>query len=105
MAAITVKQVTELAGVSVATVSRVFNDSSVVGSETRERVLAAAERLNYRPNRLARSLRKQLSQSIALVVPDIKNAFFSAIAHEIEEIAFQDGYALLTCNTNDEPLR
>lgn len=97
----TIKDVARQAGVSIATVSRVLNDKESVDPALRKKVLAATAALGFRANRLARNFRKRSARAIALVVPDIKNPFFAAVAHEIEQAAFQQGYTLLICNTND----
>jgi LacI family transcriptional regulator len=97
----TIRDVASRAGVSVATVSRVLNGKGSVDPTLRERVLAAAEALEFRANRLALSFRRRSTNFIALVVPDIKNFFFAAVSHEIEEEAFRHGYILFTCNTSD----
>lgn len=101
----TIKDVAELAGVSVATVSRVLNGNAYVKGAVRQRVVASAEQLNYRPNRIARSLRTQRSKTIAVVVPDIQNRFFVALERELENYAFDEGYTVLVCNTGDNPDR
>jgi LacI family transcriptional regulator len=101
----TVKDVAHHAGVSVATVSRVLNGSTVVDSELRQRVLAAVTHLRYRPNRLARNLRTKTTKTIAIVVPDIENPFFVSVARGLEEVAFREGYTVLVCNTDDDPDR
>ncbi|MCZ7544668.1 MAG: LacI family transcriptional regulator [Anaerolineae bacterium] len=72
----TVKDVAELAGVSTATVSRVLNNSPKVSDDTRAKVAWAMEQLDYRPNRIARNLRKQSTQAIGVIIPDIQNHFF-----------------------------
>ena len=105
LARVTIKDVAAKAGVSTATVSRVLNSLAGVDSSLERRVRAAMQSLNYRPNRVARSLRNGLSQFIALVVPDIRNPFFSAVANEIEGLAFERGFTVLTCNTHDDPRR
>jgi DNA-binding LacI/PurR family transcriptional regulator len=97
----TIKDVAQAAGVSVATVSRVLNDKETVDPALREKVLKATAKLGFRANRLARNFRKRSAQAVALVVPDIKNPFFAAVAHEIEQAAFAQGYTLLICNTSD----
>jgi LacI family transcriptional regulator len=99
---ITVKDVAQYAGVSVATVSRVLNQRETVDPELRLRVQNAVERLKYRPNRLARNLRTNSTTVIALVVPDIQNPFFVAVSRGVEEAALREGYTLLVCNTDDD---
>jgi LacI family transcriptional regulator len=97
----TIKQVAELAGVSPATVSRVLNGSTKVREAHRRRVLEAIERIDYRPNRLARNLRRQQAETIGVVVPDIENPHFSGAVRVFEDAAFQRGYRLLLCNTDE----
>ena len=72
-----IADVASLAGLSAATVSRVLNDSDSVRQENRVKVLAAVERLGYRPNKLARNLRRQSAEMIGVVVADIENAHFT----------------------------
>lgn len=98
-----IKDVAEVAGVSIATVSRVLANSSRVKAGTRQRVLEAVEQLNYRPNLIARSLRAQKSAKIGLVVSDIRNPFFTAISRAVEDAAYEQGYSVLLCNTDENP--
>src|ERR1700728_2299179 len=79
--------VAELASVSVATVSRVLNGDSRVDHELRERVLSATSQLAYRPNRLARNLRRRQMDVIGIVVPDIENPHFASMVRVVEAIA------------------
>lgn len=97
----TIRAVAELAGVSQATVSRVLNGSPTVGDEHRRRVLDAADRLGYRPNRLARNLRLQKVDTVGVLVPDIENPHFSEAVRVFEDAAFRAGYRLLLCNTDE----
>jgi LacI family transcriptional regulator, fructose operon transcriptional repressor len=96
-----IKDVAQIAGVSTATVSRVLANSSRVKEETRKLVLDAVEQLNYRPNLIARSLRAQKSAKIGLVVSDIRNPFFTAISRAVEDAAYEQGYSVLLCNTDE----
>ncbi len=98
----TIKKVAELAGVSPSTVSRVLNgnDAQHMRPETKARVLAAIDRLNYTPLRAARSLRRQRSQVLAVLVPDISNPFFALLARGVETVAFHAGYSTLICDSN-----
>ena len=98
-----IKDVAQTAGVSTATVSRVLANTSRVKDETRQRVLEAVEQLNYRPNLIARSLRAQKSAKIGLVVSDIRNPFFTAISRAVEDSAYEQGYSVLMCNTDENP--
>ena len=95
----TIREVAEIAGVSYATVSHVINNTRLVSPETRERVLAAMDALNYRPNALARSLRQGKTNTIGLVLPDSANPFFAEISRGIEDEAFKKGYSVFLCNT------
>ncbi len=105
MKSATVIDVARQAGVSVATVSRVLNGRVTVDGKLRERVNAAVAALGYRPNRLARNLRMNSTNVLAVVIPDIQNPFFVSAARGAEEAAFQAGYTLLLCNTDDDPER
>lgn len=98
-----IKDVAKAAGVSTATVSRVLANNAPVKTETRDRVLRAVADLNYRPNLIARSLRAQKSAKIGLVVSDIRNPFFTAIGRAVEDAAYEQGYSVLMCNTDEDP--
>ncbi|MBP6178170.1 MAG: LacI family DNA-binding transcriptional regulator [Anaerolineales bacterium] len=98
-----IKDVAKAAGVSTATVSRVIANNAPIKAETRERVLEAISQLNYRPNLIARSLRVQKSAKIGLVVSDIRNPFFTAIGRAVEDAAYEQGYSVLMCNTDENP--
>jgi LacI family transcriptional regulator len=95
----TIREVAQSAGVSYATVSHVINNTRLVSQETRERVLAAMDALNYRPNALARSLRQGKTNTLGLVLPDSANPFFAEISRSIEDEAFKKGYSVFLCNT------
>ena len=98
-----IKDVAKAAGVSTATVSRVIANNAPIKAETRKRVLEAISQLNYRPNLIARSLRVQKSAKIGLVVSDIRNPFFTAIGRAVEDAAYEQGYSVLMCNTDENP--
>ncbi len=98
-----IKDVAKAAGVSTATVSRVLSDRPNVRPEIRDRVLAVVENLNYRPNRVARSLRVQKSNIIGLIVSDIQNPFFTAVSRAVEDLAYQQGLSVFLCNADDTP--
>ncbi|HAM80007.1 LacI family DNA-binding transcriptional regulator [Ornithinibacillus bavariensis] len=99
----TIKDVAKMAGVSVATVSRVINNSGYVNEVTKKRVEQAISQLNYRPNNVARSLFHGRSQMIALLVPDIMNPFFPELARAVEDFAKLNDYTFVLCNTDDDP--
>jgi len=102
----TIRDVASRAGVSIATVSRVINNSPhKVHGATRRRVLRSVVRLGYHPNAIARGLRRGTSHSIALIVPDITNPFFPAIARGVEDAARRHGFAVVLGNTDGDPQR
>jgi LacI family fructose operon transcriptional repressor len=98
-----IKDVAKVAGVSTATVSRVLANNAPIKAETRKRVLEAVAQLKYRPNLIARSLRAQKSAKIGLVVSDIRNPFFTAVGRAVEDAAYEQGYSVLMCNTDENP--
>src|SRR5260370_29680659 len=87
--------------VSVFTVSAVVNNKSHVSKKLRERVEAAIRKLNYRPNLIARSLAKQRTHTIGMIVHDIANPFFPMVVRGAEDAAQKHGYNLLLCNSDD----
>ncbi len=99
---ITVKEVALLAGVSTATVSRAFNNDPRVRSDTKQRVMVAAERLDYRLNDAARSLKTNTTRTIGLVIPYLQNEFFMELAEGIEACLKRRGYHLIISNSNNE---
>ena len=102
---VTIKQVAQKAGVSVATVSYVLNSSRKVRPETGERVLWAAKQLGYFPNNAARSLAMGRSSLVGLIVPDIGNPFFPEITKAFQEEANLCGLETIVMNTNNDPQR
>lgn len=94
------KDVAIVANVSVQTVSAVINEAPGISEETRKRVLAAVDQLGYRPYTVARSLRTRSTHTIALIVSDITNPFFSTVASVAEDYAHAAGYSLLLYNTH-----
>src|SRR3981189_3920466 len=88
-------------GVSVFTVSAVVNKKSHGGKKLLERVESAIQKLNYRPNLIARSLGKQRTHKIGMIVADIANPFFPAVVRGAEDAAQKHGYNLLLCNSDD----
>lgn len=95
--------VAKKAGVSVATVSRVLNDSPHVRPSVKRKVLRAVKALNYQPNRTAQRLRAKRSQVIGLIISDIQNPFFTAAVRGIEDVAYHNGYSLVLCNSDEDP--
>ncbi|HBY92559.1 MAG: LacI family transcriptional regulator [Ardenticatenaceae bacterium] len=101
----TVKDVARRAGVSTATVSRVLNNKGQVSATARAKVLAAVEALNFKPSRVARNLRVRRTQLIGLIISDIQNPFFAWVTRGVEDAAYQNGYSLILCNSNEDPTR
>ncbi|GGD59422.1 LacI family DNA-binding transcriptional regulator [Paenibacillus nasutitermitis] len=101
----TIKDIARHAGVSVATVSYVLNNTRYVSPDKKERVIAAIQELNYVPNAAARGLRARESRTIGLIVSDISNPFYPDLAKACEDVAQRHGYAVHMINTNDEPER
>jgi LacI family transcriptional regulator len=99
--AASISDVARESGVSIFTVSAVVNNKSHVGKNLRERVEAAIHKLNYRPNLIARSLIKQKTQTIGMIVPDIVNPFFPMVVRGAEDASQKHGYNLLLCNSDD----
>lgn len=102
--AATIYDVAALAGVSPATVSRVLNGSSVSPEKT-ARVQAAVAELGFRPSRTARTLRRRSSEVVALIIPDVENTFFTALARGVEDRAAEAGYSVVLCNTDEDPAK
>ena len=97
--------VAHLAGVSLMTVSRVINNKGDVSSETRQRVQDVIKELGYRPSGIARSLAGGQTYTIGLVVPDIANPYFSGVAHGITQVAYEEGFGVLLCDSEEQPER
>lgn len=99
----TIKEVSQRAGVSSATVSHVINNTRYVSDAVRERVMAAIEELNYKPNYIARTLRKGKSDTIGVIIPNTRNSYFTEIAWCIEQVASKDNYSIIICNSENTP--
>jgi len=99
------KDVAQLAGVSIQTVSAVVNDKPDISDETRARVLAAVKELNYQPDLVARSLRTRETKTIALVVSNIASIAIATMAKAAEAHAYSLGYRLILYNTDNDPER
>ncbi|MET7639745.1 LacI family DNA-binding transcriptional regulator [Streptomyces sp. NPDC005438] len=97
----TINDVAKAAGVSPATVSRVFNGGRVT-PERAERVRRSADELGFSPNRVARSLRMQRASVIGLLIPDIANPFFTALARGVEDAAQRTNLSVVLCNSDED---
>ena len=99
---VTIRDVAKLAGVAPITVSRVVNNLPGVSPGTRDRVNKAIAELNYVPNAMAKSLRSQQSRTIALVLTDITNPFWTTVARGVEDTTARRGYNVIFCNTDED---
>ena len=99
-----IKDVARAAGVSPATVSRVFSNGPV-SADLRKKVEAAVKATGYRPNLSARRLRSQHSSTIGLIVSDIRNPFFTALSRAVEDAAYRADMRVVLCNTDENPTR
>ena len=95
-----IRKVSEVAGVSIATVSRTLKNPDLVTKETREKVLKAIEETGYRPNRMASNFSSGKSFLIVVLVNDLTNPFFSRIIKGVEEVAQENGYSVLLGDTH-----
>lgn len=99
-----ITDVANLAGVSVATVSRIVNGVAKKASpDTVRKVKAAIAELNYQPSGVGRALRRNKSHLIAMVIPDANNAFYAAVATSVETALRQKGYSMILCNSDENP--
>ncbi|MDP3209172.1 MAG: LacI family DNA-binding transcriptional regulator, partial [Rhodoglobus sp.] len=101
-AMVKITEVASEARVSVATVSRALNGVSTVDPALVVRVLAAADKLGYRPNAIARGLRRRKTDVLALIISDVSNPFYTAVARGVEDVAQANGYSVLLCNADED---
>jgi LacI family transcriptional regulator len=104
-ARVTIHDVAQLAGVSPATVSKVLNDAPHVSRSARERVLNAVGKLEYRPNNIARSLKKQRTHTVGLITDDLKGVFTTPLMLGVEEAVSAEGFSVFLCNSHGEAAR
>ena len=100
--ATSIKDVAQLAGVSVATVSHVINETRFVSEVTRQKVLDAVEQLQYSPNILARNFKTGTRDTVGFIVPDIANGYFATLIEEVEDVLQTRGFRLIVSNTREE---
>ncbi|WP_345950616.1 MULTISPECIES: LacI family DNA-binding transcriptional regulator [unclassified Mucilaginibacter] len=101
----TIKDIAKALGLSTSTVSRALNGSYEIGAETKKLVLEYAEKINYRPNPIALSLKEQKSHSIGVVVCEVANNYFSQAINGIESIAYNSGYHVIITQTHESSAR
>ncbi len=99
------REVAERAGVSVTTVSHVVNNTRTVNPDTRRRVEEAMQILGYQPNVLARSLRRGVTHTIGIILPDSANPYFAEVVRGIEDTSFSQGYSVILCNSDNDLAR
>jgi LacI family transcriptional regulator len=105
LVAATIGDVAERAGVSTATVSRVLSGANPARPETRARVMAAVEALDYRPSGVARSLKLRTTRTMGLLITDILNPYFPELVRAVEDAARAIGYSVLLCNGDEDAER
>lgn len=101
--AVTLQDLADRLGISVATVSRALNDHPKVSATTRRRVAAAARTLRYQPNLVARALRNDRTMLVGLVVPDVRSAFFAEAATVLQSVLEEHGYRVILCISHEDP--
>lgn len=98
----TIKEIAKLAGVSIGTVSNVLNGLPTVREAARDRVHAAVRELGYQPSVLGRALRRDKTDMIVMIIPDIMNPFFPSAVRGAEDVAFNNGSRLVLCNSDND---
>jgi DNA-binding LacI/PurR family transcriptional regulator len=96
------KDIARIAGVSLGTVSNVLNETAGVREPVRQRVLKAVQAAGYQPSQLARALRRDKTDMIGMIIPDITNPFFPGVVRGAEDVAFSNGYRLILCNSDND---
>lgn len=102
---VTLKHLAEQLNVSVSTVSKALHDSEEISPDTIARVKALAEHLNYKPNKVAISLKNSKTNTIGVIIPNILNHFFAKALLAIEKEASKQGYNIITCLSNEKKLK
>jgi len=98
----TIKDIARELGISPSTVSRALKDHPDISAKTRKAVKELAKKLNYEPNAIALSLRSRSSRTIGVIIPEIVHYFFSSVISGIEEIAYESGYTVIICQSNED---
>jgi LacI family transcriptional regulator len=97
----TIKDIAKKTNLSITTVSMILNNTGNFPEKTRQLVIKTAEELDYVPNALARGLITKMTKTLGLIIPDIRNMFFSTLAKGIEDECRKNGWTLILCNTSD----
>ncbi|WP_085992129.1 LacI family DNA-binding transcriptional regulator [Oceanobacillus senegalensis] len=98
---VTIKEVAKEANVAISTVSRVLNNSGYTSEKTREKVLQAVKKLDYKGSLLAAAMTKKQTLTLGLIIPDIKNIFYSDLTRAVEDEASKHGFNIFLCNTDN----
>jgi LacI family transcriptional regulator len=98
---VTIKDIAKILGISVSTVSRALKNHPDISEETKNNVKELAQKLNYEPNALALSLRKSKTNTIGVIIPEIVHHFFSSVISGIEDVAYDSGYNVMVCQSNE----
>lgn len=97
----TIIDIAKKLGISASTVSRALNDHPDISAKTKKLVKKVAKELNYRPNLIAQSLKSNRTTTIGVIVPEIKHDFFSSAISGIEQVAYNSGYTIILCQSNE----
>lgn len=97
----TIKDIAKALGISISTVSRALKNHPDISERTRIQVQELAEKLNYKPNALALSLRSNKTNTIGVIIPEIVHHFFSSVISGIEDLAYEKGYNVMVCQSNE----
>ncbi|MFW5656947.1 MAG: LacI family DNA-binding transcriptional regulator [Bacteroidota bacterium] len=98
---VTIKDIARQLGVSASTVSRALKDHPDISKSTKDAVQELAEKLNYQPNALALSLKHRSSKTIGVIIPEIVHFFFSSVISGIEDVAYEAGFTVIICQSNE----
>lgn len=98
---ITIKDIAKRLGISSSTVSRALHDHPDISSETKQKVMSVAEELDYHPNTIAQSLKSMRTNTIGVIVPEIKHDFFSFVLDGIEDVTYRAGYTISVSKSNE----
>jgi LacI family transcriptional regulator len=100
---VTMRQIAERAKVSIGTVSHVINETAAVRPKLRERVLDAIRSMGYQPSALAQGLRRNRTNMLGMVIPDITNPFFPGVVRGVEDVAYKRSFRVILCNADNDP--
>ncbi|MDQ0899054.1 LacI family DNA-binding transcriptional regulator [Paenibacillus sp. V4I7] len=99
----TIYDVAQTAGMSIATVSKVINETGRISDKTRKHVFSVMEQLNYQPSMVASALTGKSTYTIGFTLPDLANPFFAEIARSVEDLGHEYGFSVFICSTDNDP--